>query len=1584
MVNNLTLRVDQQRTLETGDIITIDDRSFRYEGPNSRAHSVQGMQPQQSTPFRQQQQQLRQQQQQQQRSLTDIQQPRQQQPLPRTPPATITMARRLDRRMHSKSPRNPETVRKLKLWHQHYSGVKSEHEDDKRKSDGASDWPSVTSVSDLNEESPPEDLYTSMNSTDGYSLVETAAPVDELISVRTPDTHRSRNSTATIKPLEGSTAVDNKAAVETLLQSPTAIRNPQVRMEVTRIMDEISHMARVPQTASALDRASDARAGIANRPRSTTSRRRRSRTLEALRSSVVTQGAHLSDTETKAAAESLLLSGGYGSEDETSRNTVGLSPTSSYARSPTLSRQRQMDIPNATQQHVAETMTPAQFFANLPRAPNSQQHQLQPQQAQNRAQRLSENTPASITLLTSAKNTPGLRRSQSSAARSGVTPRGLSSPLKRTVSSSSSGGSVRAGLWSRQPQPTIVASTRPIVSGNPDGMHDSDEEVPTEPEPDTDEDAESNNAATNEARQKNVGGDLMAGVMRTPSPPPAHVQRSRLATQMSATRKSVRFGPALSPEVFDAKAPPSTPLRRGTPLQTARSSSILRQSSESTAHAAALPLTPHPRASYIMRQGSANMLTRPTGSLVDSLIDAGSNGSQDALEGLLQPKPTKRRLMNQYLGALATLDEASIPSGDELDEAANGFDRESAISVPLFSPTVQEALDAASTASTATATASVASAAAVDDDGDGDDENNDDDSGYTVAKPEFRSTESEQLESGPAAKLDSDSDSADMLPALLPVETPRGRRRSVRLARNARRITIDAPPTPVSNQSSPMLTVRPNCLSPAPKSMTVGRPHQAAALYGSPTVAGSRRLRNERRRTAPVGLAAGSDMLANANFSAQIAAMATALGEDMPDLSIFGQDDSSNSNSKDANGEAESGNAKEEDLEDSAARDEDNGALADVGEEDLDGALPLLGEFATLSGASQQPLGLADAMQMQLRIRNDGDGSSAEPSPVSERMQVSPLVARFAASEHCQDDASAVNGDDDASPSSPSLGARASSSELLLREQAALQARLANNGVHNDADHQNADSSTPNVVSRTMSSSSLRRHRRQTATVLESVLQGGSDAEKEEAYLDDSAGDTDDLLARRQRLRRMQERKRRRQTIAELKKRRSSWRGWVPTAGAAADSPLRPSASTSLNAVASPPRSPEPESSDAEGIASGNTRARNSRGHMAVDVPSAHVTQEARRQRPRGGSVGEKRGTSVSASKASLALLDISNSHNMYPPANWNSSSNNTDSGESPTKRRRLADYVAGTFGRGASSTTSHGLRGENGGGGGDGDEHAFPPRVVAIDADWQHIDSADIPSGPEAESNIGNSTTLPAREPELPESVDMTDGQQKRRALEETVGSGSQQVELFAASQQSVHDTEPLLSPSSLLSQRSNGSSQASLTSSQLFETRARGDADGSARSAKSSAAAPSSAPSSASAAAATEAPKTPRTRAKAAKASGGSGIPQASLERGPPMTRRRSSVVQTEKKAPGPSTSSLSAANPVSASASASGSSSVAGARPLHKQRSGIPAPPVSLAATKRKGTAAALASTPPASTRKAKSPKSATRSSKRTKKT
>ncbi|KAJ2792648.1 hypothetical protein GGI18_000227 [Coemansia linderi] len=408
IVNTQILKAGQEQTLQSGDVITIVGRSLRYEEnaggeaatPQGPTRVVDGPQtvggPSNGGDRR----------------------------------ALVVFAsgggpdNRQLRRKLSRTPRNPETARKLKLWDAHYSG---------------------------NAESPA--------------------------------------ATQAEDPFAPGDSSQQTGSFERMAQSVSrAEATPLVAAEVARIMDDISQMA-------------------AQSPLRTTllSARKRPHSPEDL-------------------ANGDMKVGAYGSEEETSRATVGVSPQSSYSRSPTLHRLRRAG-------------SQAQIVSSLPRP---------------------------------------------------ISPAARMSPLKRTLSSSCA----------------------------PPNDDDS-EEVPTEPEPESDPEPA---VTTPESRN---GG--------------------RLVTQDSIARKSVRFGPALSPEVFDVAAPPSTPLRRGTPMQMARASSILRH--------------------------------QPTRPASPTLL----------IRSLLTPRPTRRQEMNRYFASLA---ESPAPAVKEEEKEEPKEEAEEAPAVDIASPTV--------------------------------------------------------------------------------------------------------------------------------------------------------------------------------------------------------------------------------------------------------------------------------------------------------------------------------------------------------------------------------------------------------------------------------------------------------------------------------------------------------------------------------------------------------------------------------------------------------------------------------------------------------------------------------------------------------------------------------------------------------------------------------------------------------------------------------------------------------------------------------------------------------------------------------
>ncbi|KAJ1725873.1 hypothetical protein LPJ61_005594, partial [Coemansia biformis] len=242
--------------------------------------------------------------------------------------------------------------------------------------------------------------------------------------------------------------------------------------------------------------------------------------------------------------------------------------------------------------------------------------------------------------------------------------------------------------------------------------------------------------------------------------------------------------------------------------------------------------------------------------------------------------------------------------------------------------------------------------------------------------------------------------------------------------------------------------------------------------------------------------------------------MAAALGEDIP--AIFGEKKDQTqepSPVEEADGEAE----------------EDGNNATSSGDEEPPPPLLL----------TEQPLGLADAMHMSaadaVQSMDDGAGSSVEASDAAGQG----LAA---------DNGGSGDGADSAQPARRGRD-RLSGSALLLAEQAELQSRLGNS-----AETTMVSADTPAHGTKRKRDLAMRRR----TTGLDELSHEAAAASEEE---EEEASTADDLLARRERLRRQQERRRRRQTVAELKRRRSSWRGWVPSS---TSSPLRPLASRSL------------------------------------------------------------------------------------------------------------------------------------------------------------------------------------------------------------------------------------------------------------------------------------------------------------------------------------------------------------------------------------------------------------------------------------
>ncbi|KAJ2059263.1 hypothetical protein GGI17_004503 [Coemansia sp. S146] len=1000
-VNTHVLEAGQQRALKSGDVITIVGRSLRYEenkNSSSETTTPQGSSRAPNVP--------------QTVGITNGSLGGGRPPLVFASGGGPDGQQRQLRRRLSRTPRNPDTARKLKLWDAHYSGAMS-----------------VETTSDIFAESPPSGLLD-------ISQRLLAEPDDPFAASSTHE----------------------EGAFERMAQSvgrgseASARRDPGVTAEVAKIMGQISQMAAQNKSPSRMT--TPLQSGR-KRPRSSTdaadngSERRRSRSLERVQQQPASAGQRqLYPPLRPQRPGSAVGAAAYGSEDETSRGTVGVSPQSTYNRSPTLQRQRQGGSQSVVVQRLKPIQragststrtpelkkTPAQFFSSLPRPING------------------------------SSSVVG-RRAASSGSPTPVA--SLSSPLKRTLSSNSNCGA----------RPPVVP-LRPILPAD-----DESEEVPTEPEPESESDAEPVVTPENKA-----GG------------------RPLLLAQESMARKSVRFGPALSPEVFDVGAPPSTPLRRGTPMQMpARASSILRRTSP----------------------------TRPRPAVV----------SPSLLRSLLTPRPTRRQAMHQYIASLSALTE-SLLAVDKPPAAVVG--ESVASGVPGGDSAADEASAQGASAQGALAAADEAASAQ-----------------DTLAAADEASAQEALV----------DIESATVLGAS-PADRRQRRRRSVRLAAShqQRRATLDSPLRAPLQRASPS--------SSSPSLLIVKRAvAQSRSYLESPT---KRPLsmgaqRRERRRTAPI--------IGTADFSASMAQMAAALGEDVPTLF----------------------------------------AKKMPPEEEREAVDPIIVEDGVVLDVA--PLGLADAMQQQQQaeqqVESGATAAAEEASVPSSNVVLLEQAERQARIQGTSPEPSLLAGDF-------SLG---------------VSSKLAGLSV-----------TTPPPTPITLASPQQgRKHRRQT------IADFAPTTEAEEQSVDE-------ILAHRQRLRRIQDRKRRRQTVADLNKRRSSWRGWMPTS----------------NPVDSPPSSPE--------------------AHHVADWPTPRV--------------------SIKGKEDSSSLVSPTNPL-MYPPTAWNTE------GESPTKRRRMrgiADIVVSVLGMNTkpanielANDPKHGTR--QPAPAAEPKAFAYPPRPVPIDAGWEKID---------------------------------------------------------------------------------------------------------------------------------------------------------------------------------------------------------------------------------------------------------------------
>ncbi|KAJ2711548.1 hypothetical protein H4R19_003196, partial [Coemansia spiralis] len=1245
LVNAEAMAAGQQRALRTGDVITVVGRSLRFEAPHTADAAAAAAV---STPEAGRVAGL---------PLRVVQSDRVERRVARPPMRreTISMMGRL-------RVRNPETAIKLKRWDQHYGAA-------------GDSQPSANELSDILDESPPPGLLDSSNDSrtlggagdDPFASSGTDSGAFQRMAASVRNWNRERPlvpADAPPPPLRLSALLDaaGAVAVEARAHTPLASKKRAATTEVT----SASKRARVPGFC----RSQSLPRGLGMSPVQSAA-----------------QGPRPSLNPSAAGTST------YGSEEETSRGTIGMNPLSQFNRSPTLQRQ--------------------------------QQQQQQPGSAGRALQRCD-----SVRSPTQLPRGSALSSQREAGLGTGIQPptslrRPFGSPLRRTTSSNRS--FIRAPTelarlrLPRPPQTTPAA----VAAG------DSSDEVATEPEPSSDSDDDDDGIIATE--QPTV---TAAAAVTTPC-----LRRILLTGTSSTVRKSVRFGPPLSPEVFDAQAPPSTPLRRGTPMQMARVSSILRRGADLAHH----PPTPHP--------------ARAAGP--ETLVVA----DPSLLQSLLQPRPSARRAIKQQVARLAALAEGCATS-EELrpfldnetpDDGPRStkklpsllvddiFDMDGASSDPCGAamaptplPLPVQGLGAAEPAPIPMPllahVAVTAAAQTVAEDA----------PQQTVTARPLGSTSSDEYltddESGRAQRVGAAEKIEDIASPTRRDSPADRRRRSIRLARADRRNTLDAATRTRRDSADCSADTSPLVVRRAPPAVTAaGGAQPRSSVHRSQD-------RRDRRRTEPVDLPSlrGSESPDSLDdIGASIAAMAAALGEDVP--AMFGT-------RKDP--------ALEPAQEPSPEVEEE-----DEGEEEPQPPSP-----------EPQPaeplLGLAEAMHMS---------AGEVPQP--------------------------VDGETDGIQT-PVCDAAPSGSELLLAEQAELQSRLCSSAETtmvwpDPGDGQQPEPSEPSGTPLRGAKRKRELALRRRTTGLEDLgpsSSRGADSDDDNNNDDDNeACSTDELLARRERLRRQQERRRRRQTVAELKRRRSSWRGWVPSNNTS--SPLRPLTS-------SPPPSP-PQSPSLQPHAGQRLRT------DAIEE-SSHVVGSADR-----GAVAGHVGSSVAkaseaardaespplSSLASLTLHPPPLSAAMYPPPSWSraaGSSSGTGTGsvfersEPQTssdgdrtlpKRRRLVDYVANALGIGSAGAPAQQSADES------GSKHAYPPRPTPIDLGWEHVAAGFTPS----DSNIGNSAVLeqppPQSSTETLETRLDAGGPTDEGDATPMVQPSQQPVELFARSQSadaSEAETQP------------------------------------------------------------------------------------------------------------------------------------------------------------------------------------------------
>ncbi|KAJ1939799.1 hypothetical protein FBU59_004002, partial [Linderina macrospora] len=528
--------------------------------------------------------------------------------------------------------------------------------------------------------------------------------------------------------------------------------------------------------------------------------------------------------------------------------------------------------------------------------------------------------------------------------------RAVASRLKRTLST----GSHILNACVKGPNPSIAlipcTGSVSMPNGRPEDG-DSSDEVPTEPEADTEEEDEPTPPASPTTGRVSR---VYLGMKR-----PREVD-----VESQGPRKTVRFAPPLSPELYNTSDPPATPLRRGTPIRMAVGKSNLKCRNTRSAR----PATPHPvaRGSRMVLLGSPT--PSPTGSptgtpSADSALPS-SPGIAAKFDELLMPRLSRRQISNRYLSTIASL------SGSSASSSASTIDMEKTL--------------AARSGNDDSSTVDANEAAQ-------EDKQVADDNAGTLSENSAASASDPACTEQPAAET-SDPVALEEPEEAIPSDTPitiqspvrrttRSRRRiSLRSGQRSRRNTMDSDtltrsvrgtndspptsPTPASPLGMSPLAASPLAGSPLTGSPLIGSPlagsprhvlrvsigvspsplkRSSGDLFGSPTRK-MRKLRKNRRVTVP---SSPVEEEPEEDLEASIAAMAAALGEDVP--LFFNQQTTKKEAPKEK--EPETKEEHEEEVD--------------------DGVNPVPLSPSAIRQLDQPALGLADAMRLESTRRSD-------------------------------------------------------------------------------------------------------------------------------------------------------------------------------------------------------------------------------------------------------------------------------------------------------------------------------------------------------------------------------------------------------------------------------------------------------------------------------------------------------------------------------------------------------------------------------------------------------------------------------------